>query len=95
MKSCNNGGYCSYKTWGGSLCGCNYEGYCDYQAPRDSRPLLIPPLEADPYQKCTCGGFDREKLMKIISGVMDSCQSEALEAYMVADAILAEKENKC
>jgi hypothetical protein len=55
VKTCNNGGYCSFKTFGGSLCGCNYDGYCDYQAPRDSRPLVIPPLETPPYQQCTCG----------------------------------------
>lgn len=52
MKTCN-GGYCSYKLFGGSMPECSYEGYCDYQCPKDSRNNFFyePPINP----KCTCG----------------------------------------
>ncbi len=61
MKTCNDGGYCQYKVYSGSLWGCGYEGYCDFQRPKDSRmqPLINYDLSASPCQKCTCGTSEK------------------------------------
>jgi len=45
-KTCN-GGYCQYKTHGGTMPGCTYTGYCDYQCPKDSRSVSIAKSEED------------------------------------------------